>query len=65
MAETVLERVRKNVEEYDFPEVGNVTISIGISEINLEEEIDAAIKRADEALYEAKATGRNKVVLAQ
>ena len=65
VAETVLERVRKNVEEYDFPEVGNVTISIGISEINLEEEIDAAIKRADEALYEAKATGRNKVVLAQ
>ena len=65
VAETVLERVRKNVEEYDFPEVGNVTISIGVSEINLEEEIEAAIKRADEALYEAKATGRNKVVLAQ
>ena len=36
-----------------------------IDHIKLEEEIDAAIKRADIALYEAKTTGRNKVVLAQ
>lgn len=65
MAEIVLERVRENVEKYNFPEVGNITISIGVAEIKLEEEIDAAIKRADIALYEAKTTGRNKVVLAQ
>ena len=58
-------RVRENVEKYNFPEVGNITISIGVAEIKLEEEIDAAIKRADIALYEAKTTGRNKVVLAQ
>ena len=39
------------------------TVSIGISDIlDTDENIDIALKRADLALYEAKETGRNKVI---
>lgn len=40
-----------------------VTISIGVSELTEDPTREAWIKRADEALYAAKQTGRNKVVL--
>ncbi|TEW55164.1 diguanylate cyclase [Psychromonas sp. RZ22] len=40
-----------------------ITISIGISQkINTTDKIDQLLKRADIALYEAKTSGRNKVV---
>jgi len=42
-----------------------VTISIGTAQRSHEtEDIDTTLRRADEALYEAKSTGRNKVVQA-
>lgn len=44
----------------------NVTISIGTAQRNHQkEDIDSTLRRADEALYEAKSTGRNKVVQAR
>ena len=61
-AETTLERFRSTVEGYHFPGVGRVTVSIGFTRIP-----DAAtptailVERADEAVYYAKAHGRNKV----
>jgi diguanylate cyclase (GGDEF)-like protein len=57
-----LDRFRKVVEAYDFPGVGQVTVSIGYTRI-----VDATtpapvlIDRADEALYYAKEHGRNRV----
>jgi len=65
------EKIRKNIEENIFKtdkdKKFGVTVSIGISSIDqLEKEItDEAkiiLKKADEALYEAKKSGRNKVV---
>jgi diguanylate cyclase (GGDEF)-like protein len=41
-----------------------VTISIGVALVHRGEGIDAAMSRADKALYVAKDTGRNRVVLA-
>lgn len=63
----VLERVRKAVE--DSPLVTDdltipITISIGYNP-TLAESLDQMINKADEALYQAKETGRNKVVIAQ
>jgi len=40
--------------------IGQITISLGIALYKLGESIDAVIKRADAALYQAKNTGRNK-----
>jgi diguanylate cyclase (GGDEF)-like protein len=57
-----LERFRRAVEHYAFPGVGQVTVSIGYTRI-VESGTPTAvlIDRADEALYYAKAHGRNRV----
>jgi len=58
-----LEHLRKVIEIQDFPSVGQKTCSIGGTIYKDAEDIEVAIKRADEAVYEAKESGRNKVVL--
>jgi diguanylate cyclase (GGDEF)-like protein len=57
-------RVRTNIEKIPFPDIGSdfkITVSIGISEYKMQENIDYVIARADEALYLAKNGGRNRV----
>jgi len=60
------EKLRRSVEVYAFPGVDGkcITVSIGVSQFDPESdsEMDAIIKRADDALYTAKQTGRNKVI---
>lgn len=61
-AELILERFRKTMEEHNFPQVGQVTISIGATQILKKLSIASEIVgRADQALYHAKETGRNKL----
>ena len=58
------ERVRTNIEKIPFPDIGSdfkITVSIGLSEYKMREDIDDIIARADEALYLAKNGGRNRV----
>jgi diguanylate cyclase (GGDEF)-like protein len=60
-AETIAERIRRNVELTEFPK-RKVTISVGIATRtavlnNVPDLIDAA----DRALYQAKRLGRNQV----
>lgn len=57
----VLDRFRKAVELYSFPQVGQVTISIGFTQIRDSEMHTTIIERADRALYYAKGNGRNQV----
>jgi len=62
-ARVFAERVRRAIEVMTFADVGSVTISAGVSELEIgEDEPDSAIARADAALYQAKSGGRNRVV---
>jgi len=55
----LFERFRKEVESYNFPQVGKVTISIGIVEITGYDIPTSFVGCADRALYYAKEHGRN------
>jgi len=61
-AKIVAENIRKLVEDIKFEIVGRETISLGVVEFNNTDTINTIFKRADEALYEAKKTGKNKVI---
>jgi diguanylate cyclase (GGDEF)-like protein len=63
-AEMVSERIRLGIELCDFGIAGTVTASFGVSGVRIGDAKDAFIKRADDALYRAKRTGRNRVVVA-
>ena len=62
-AMTCMESIRKNVSETDFKEVGSKTLSIGLTECREGESLDEAFVRADQALYDAKENGKNRVVV--
>lgn len=58
------EKLRSAVEAYSFEDIGHKSCSFGISEFDLiDEEYKEVVKRADEALYQAKGNGRNCVVI--
>lgn len=59
------EKIRKDIESsIVMPDGRRVTVSIGIAETTGIRDIKRLYKRADEALYEAKEAGRNRVVVA-
>jgi diguanylate cyclase (GGDEF)-like protein len=58
-ARKVLEKFRKRVEEYNFPRVLHVTISIGFTAVFSYDHLTQVVDRADKALYFAKDNGRN------
>ena len=55
------ERLRRNCEQYLFPQVGRITVSIGFTQVRAGDAPAAAFERADRAVYHAKAHGRNQV----
>ncbi|MFM9835683.1 MAG: GGDEF domain-containing protein [Methylophilaceae bacterium] len=57
----VLNRFRKNIENYNFPQVGKVNVSCGFTKIDEFDLSTKLIDRADTALYHAKNNGRNQV----
>lgn len=68
-AATVAERIRQNVELLKMEHISSkiapiVTVSIGIATFNKYSDIspEMMIQKADEALYNAKNTGRNRVI---
>ncbi len=61
-AENSLERFRKAVENYLFPQVGQIAVSIGFELLDDSLPPTMKLENADQALYHAKQNGRNKVV---
>jgi len=65
----VAQRIRKYIENSIINTPKNesfkITISIGVSQVNIlnEEDIEASLNRADNALYKAKDLGRNRVCI--
>ena len=57
------EKFRKDVEEYDFPQIGHVTCSIGVTELKADDTFDGAFDRLDKAMYQSKHNGRNQVTI--
>ena len=58
---TAFERLRANVERFEFPQVGRVTVSIGFTLTDVSDTPSSAFARADKALYHVKENGRNGV----
>jgi diguanylate cyclase (GGDEF)-like protein len=69
-AATLAERIRADVQALDIEHEGKripVTVSVGVATHGAEcesESVEALLARADAALYKAKETGRNRVVVA-
>lgn len=61
------ERIRRGIEKMTMPQPRfrlSVTVSLGVASLKNKEDADSLFNRADQALYEAKASGRNRVCLA-
>ncbi|HKL75633.1 MAG TPA: GGDEF domain-containing protein [Halanaerobiales bacterium] len=56
------ERLRFKIENSEFEKIDKVSCSFGVAELREDDDIDSFIKRVDDALYEAKEKGRNKVI---
>ena len=59
------EEIRKKIEElvFDFDPDLKVTVSIGVANTNKKIALTELVEQADKAMYKAKETGRNKVVV--
>ncbi len=57
------EKLRNEVALFLFDKIGHKTISLGVAQIQEGLALDNLIDNSDKALYQAKKSGRNKVVL--
>ena len=60
-AEVLAEKIRKAIENYNFNNVGRVTVSFGVTQFKQDDTEDSFMKRADDAMYQAKEKGRNRL----
>lgn len=56
------ERLRNDIEKYEFKTIGHLTSSFGVTEFKPEtDDLESLMERVDKALYIAKEHGRNRV----
>lgn len=63
-AAEVAEKIRRSIEERSrtfSSQSISLTISIGITEVGMHDAMDTVVARADQALYQAKDAGRNRI----
>jgi diguanylate cyclase (GGDEF)-like protein/PAS domain S-box-containing protein len=56
------EHIRKSIQNTTHDKVGQKSVSIGVAEFRADDTLSSIFKKADEALYEAKHSGKNRVV---
>jgi len=61
---SLAERVRSAIASHPIDAVGNITVSFGVGEYRQGERQMDLLKRVDDMLYQAKASGRNRVHIA-
>jgi len=64
----VAERIRNVIENHEIKYDGKViriSASLGVTQVKEGDTIDTLYRRADEALYQAKRDGKNKVIVAE
>lgn len=62
-AATVANKIKTNIEEHLFTELSlKITASFGVSELGTDDTDESLILRTDKFLYEAKNSGKNKVI---
>ncbi|MCM1496045.1 MAG: diguanylate cyclase [Bacteroides sp.] len=62
-AAEIAERIRECFAGTTYQQAHTMTVSLGVSQAGAEDTLDALLVRVDEALYHAKQTGKNKVVI--
>lgn len=62
-ATEIAERIRERFAGTTYQQAHTMTVSLGVSQAGAEDTLDALLVRVDEALYHAKQTGKNKVVI--
>lgn len=60
-AQGAFERLRRNVANYPFPQIGRITVSVGFTEVQHHDTPNLSFSRADQAVYTAKHLGRDQV----
>lgn len=63
-AEELAERIRHCIENTKFPTIEHITVSLGVTELHVDDNTSSIFSRVDVALYAAKDSGRNKVIAA-
>ena len=63
-ARKLAETLRREIGETRFPGVGHLTASFGLADYEADAGPAVLVARADEAMYRAKESGRNQVVIA-
>lgn len=56
------ERIRQSIVSHSFDHELRITISAGAAQFSGGETIESLLRRADQAMYQAKASGRNTVI---
>lgn len=59
------ERIRSDVEHLTFEKNQRITVSLGVAEFSPGQTTESLFNNADEALYQAKKSGRNRVEMAR
>jgi diguanylate cyclase (GGDEF)-like protein/PAS domain S-box-containing protein len=62
-AYVLAERLRSGIETSKFNNISQITVSCGVARYEKEDTRNTLIKRVDDAMYKAKRTGRNRVVM--